>query len=314
MKTKKHQQGQVALLVLLVLTVALTIGLSVVSRTISEIRIAGDTEKSAQAYAAAEAGIEQALTANQTGPTSGTFNLGGELKSEYTVVDVTGSGTSTGSYGFPNPVQKDEAVQIWLLNYEKFINGTLSDFFAEGASGGTHQISIYWGTSSKISTSPNTVPALEVTLVYADANLSTNTLSNFGIEKYAFDALSTIRNNNFLMPNNTIPTNVLLENLSNQSRSFHYRADVNLKIYSPNKRYLLIRLKPLYSTIAHDIALDPNPVTGNNYPLPQQYRIIESQGESGNVVRRLRVYQCYPTLPGIFDFVLFNASNNPLSK
>src|SRR5690349_3201017 len=68
---KNHERGQILLIVVLVMTVALTIGLSVATRTINNIRTSTDEENSQRAFSAAEAGIEQALQ-NSTA-SSGTF-------------------------------------------------------------------------------------------------------------------------------------------------------------------------------------------------------------------------------------------------
>lgn len=54
-------RGQVALVVVLAMVVLLTIGLSVISRTVTDIRISKETEESTRAFSAAEAGIEEAL-------------------------------------------------------------------------------------------------------------------------------------------------------------------------------------------------------------------------------------------------------------
>ena len=57
----RDQQGQVALIVVLVLVVMGVIVLSVVSRSVSDLRLAGVEQSSSQALKAAEAGIEEAL-------------------------------------------------------------------------------------------------------------------------------------------------------------------------------------------------------------------------------------------------------------
>ena len=54
----KYQKGQILLLVVLVMTIALTIGLSLATRTITDIRTTTEEENSQRAFSAAEAGIE----------------------------------------------------------------------------------------------------------------------------------------------------------------------------------------------------------------------------------------------------------------
>jgi len=60
----KKNSGQITLIALLVMVVLLTIGLAVVSRSVTDIRISKETEESARAFSAAEAGIEEALSQN----------------------------------------------------------------------------------------------------------------------------------------------------------------------------------------------------------------------------------------------------------
>jgi hypothetical protein len=315
MLTKKlllnqNESGQIALLVLLLLTIALTVGLSVVSRTITEIRVATDTEKSSQAYAAAEAGIERALSAQLKVGDEGKLNPS-TGNASYKITQLIDQGSGTGTFGFPTPINKDEAVQLWLFDYANFINGKLSGFFMSRHT--NHTIRAYWGNLSKLHPTDNsTWPALEVTFITAD--VSGNSLSNFNIEKYAFDPVNTRRiRNNFIFESSNSGTNttngfdVTVSNL-NQTEKLAFYHDIPLT-RSGNKQYLLMRLKLLYNNTAHNVVINPN-----NASLPVQGRIIDSEGRSENVVRKLRVYQSYPTLPGIFDFVLFNGSDNPLTK
>jgi len=86
----KHQSGQALLLVLLSMAVVLTIVLSVLSRTITDITITTKEEEALRAFAAAEAGVERALI---IGSNTGEFGDGasftatisnfGQLQSEY---------------------------------------------------------------------------------------------------------------------------------------------------------------------------------------------------------------------------------------
>lgn len=58
---KSHRNGQVALIVLLLMVVILTVGLTLISHSITDVSISKDEEDSMRAFSAAEAGIEQAL-------------------------------------------------------------------------------------------------------------------------------------------------------------------------------------------------------------------------------------------------------------
>lgn len=60
--TSCQQKGQIALIVLLVMVVVLTIGLSVASRSVTDIYLSESKEAGIRAFNAAEAGIEEALS------------------------------------------------------------------------------------------------------------------------------------------------------------------------------------------------------------------------------------------------------------
>ena len=64
---KKSELGQALIIILLVMAVGLTMGLAVVSRSVTDIRISQQEEESARAFSAAEAGIRQQLTIREAG-------------------------------------------------------------------------------------------------------------------------------------------------------------------------------------------------------------------------------------------------------
>jgi|GEM_PF-2987599 Tfp pilus assembly protein PilX len=96
----RDQQGQVALIVVLVLVVMGVIVLSVVSRSVSDLRLAGVEQSSSQALKAAEAGIEEALrNINIGGSFEGTVNEASfetEAQSEGADGQVTNVAIETG--------------------------------------------------------------------------------------------------------------------------------------------------------------------------------------------------------------------------
>jgi len=317
-KPLSNQSGQMVILVMLVLVVALTIGLSLLTRTTENTRQSTNTELSNRAYSAAEAGIEEALRTglNQVNPVS--IGSDGPTQTNFKTT-VNFQGNDTNPFIFPNPLSKDETVQLWLFNYNNFrtsstfpaaqptsgCNASAGNYFAE-CSANQNKVTISWGSSDGI---PAVTPALEVSLVYLD------TLGNFQIEKCAYDP-NSLRLNNFLLAgefDGTICAQSATQSMQTEthtvnSKQFYYRKDLILN--PTGKRYLLMRLKLLYNdNNKHEIAVNPNGQT-----LPAQGQVIESTGNAGDVVRKIRVYQSFPTLPGLFDFVLFNGSTDPLTK
>lgn len=102
----KGSPGQIALVALLVMVVLLTVGLAVVSRSVTDIRISKETAESARAFSAAEAGIEEALKhdlAVWTPPDEGVSV--GELTAKVTVAKTA---------SFEKKIEKDETSLVNL--------------------------------------------------------------------------------------------------------------------------------------------------------------------------------------------------------
>jgi len=99
----KNQQGQIALVVLLVMIVMLTLGISVAQRGLFDVRLSQQEEESSRAFQAAETGVEEALRTLK----SGGELLGGDIS--YTVQVST-----AGESGFVpnNVIRVGEALEI----------------------------------------------------------------------------------------------------------------------------------------------------------------------------------------------------------
>ena len=79
LKKSNYQSGQAGLIILLLTVVVLTVGISVASRSTTDVKLSRQEEESNRAYNAAEAGVEQALSQN--------LNFPGEIYSGTTSVD-----------------------------------------------------------------------------------------------------------------------------------------------------------------------------------------------------------------------------------
>lgn len=159
-----YQEGQMLLIVVLVMVVVLTVGLSVATRSITNLRSTTEEENSQRAFSAAEAGVELAL---KTGSASGSFTN----NATYTAnVAVLGQ-----SISFPvnngEIVSKDEGVDIWLSNYPSYSSPWSGSF------------TIYWGSSSDVcdpNESTNTAAALEV--IVLSGSTSSPTVSHYAVD------------------------------------------------------------------------------------------------------------------------------------
>jgi type II secretory pathway pseudopilin PulG len=105
---ENSSSGQIILAVLLVMAVILTVGLAALSRSVTDIRISKETEESARAFSAAEAGIEEALNQDLS------VWSGGDV----TVGDLTASVTVDTKNTFQTRIERNETAEVNLLDYE----------------------------------------------------------------------------------------------------------------------------------------------------------------------------------------------------
>lgn len=123
----KRSSGQALLVVLLVLSVALTAGLSLVARTTTDIAISQKETESSKAFEAAEAGIEEALKNLETGLGGGDFSI--SLEDSGANASVQFVGTDDGQLAI-RTLNPGETATFWLnyfsLDGEAFPNDSVS--------------------------------------------------------------------------------------------------------------------------------------------------------------------------------------------
>lgn len=128
------ERGQVLLAVILVAVVALTIGLSLVSRSITNVRVATQSEESQRAFQAAEAGVQRALEAiklSPTPPASFQDKLSNNAEFDTSVRVVSGQEVVlNGGYALDQDIGSD----VWLSEYPTYgspRSGNLRVYFAD---------------------------------------------------------------------------------------------------------------------------------------------------------------------------------------
>lgn len=174
----KNEKGQILLIVVLVMIVSLTVGLSVASRSITNLRTSTEEVSSQKALSAAEAGIEQSILSNAS-ITSGAISSDTNTTYKTDVTEVLG--TSFLVKG-GNTIAKDEGADIWLSDYSK----DSDNLYLNPWNG---NLTIYWGDSSDSCANP----ALEIVIVYG-------TKISPKINRYAFDPCSSRISSNHFTP------------------------------------------------------------------------------------------------------------------
>jgi len=97
------------------MVVALTVGLSVISRTITTLRTTKESESSQRAFSAAEAGIEKLLNSTSTSLPQTTLNNGSSFTANSSV--VSGPFIAVNNL---SPITQDDGADVWLSSYPTY--------------------------------------------------------------------------------------------------------------------------------------------------------------------------------------------------
>lgn len=209
---KEFQKGQALLIVVMVMVIALTVGLSILVRTTSSVHTSNEDENSQRAFSAAEAGVEQSLVSGSAVPLT---TLAGSTSYQTAIATVGGPAFNLSNGTI---VLKDDPVDIWLSTYPTYAgpwNGNLT---------------INWGSASDVcnpSEAVNTQAAIELILIYG-------TKVNPSVKKYALDPCASRRSvNNFQSP--TVPGDSI------NGKTYAYKKVL------PIASGLIMRIVPLYA-------------------------------------------------------------------
>lgn len=271
--------GQALIILLLVMVIGLTIGLSVATRSTTDIRIATQHAFSQKAFSAAEAGIEDALRRDLGKVAQGSGKLTSSLGSDASFeVKVKAQG-GTRSFVVDKPIVQDDVAQIIL---------------APPQTPSPTDLNVYWVSKSDSSESSPRA-SLEITEVYLEGG-------EYKINKYAFNpncagSSDTGEVNNFMSGYSCSDTD-------NNIGGRNFDLGVRIPLSASPKVPQLLRIRPLYNKTS--VAVDAYP---GNTTLPIQSYLIESTGISGDVSRKLQVSRSLEALPSIFDYAIYSGTS-----
>lgn len=273
-----NQQGQALLVVVLAMVVILTVGLAVVSRSVTNLRNSQQEIDSQKALSAAEAGVEQTIKSG----TSVTEPINISTQTTYQTSKETISGASDFLLNGNNEVSQDDATYIWLTPYST----NPSQLFTTTWSG---NIIVYWGDSSTACDSSNVTnyAALEITVISGDRVTPT-------VTRYVYDPCPDRRSSN----NFSAPSSVSVAHSISGITLYNNTGAITVV------NGFLARVVPLYADAY--IGVSGAPASGYS-ALPTQGTLITSTGTTDtNVIRKLEVFQGYPEIPAeLFPFSLF---------
>ncbi|MCL5434899.1 MAG: pilus assembly PilX N-terminal domain-containing protein [Patescibacteria group bacterium] len=264
-----YQNGQALLIVVLIMVIALTVGLSIASKSITSFRNSTDTASSQKALFAAEAGIEQALKSNTSIPIT---SISQDVKYSTAVSSVAGQ---TFLLNGGNPILQDSGTDLWLTYYAS-VSANLYQPPYYPSSG---SFTVYWGDSSGGCNNA----ALEVVILAGTKN-------NPVLSRYAFDPCQTRSGQNGF-------TFINLSQGSVAGKTFYYQATIPVGNGGVSGGGGLIsRIVPIYTSAVMGVNGTSN--------FPPQGSVITSVGTSGTTQRKVNVFQGYPEIPA--EYYLYN--------
>jgi hypothetical protein len=287
-------RGQALLLILLMMAVVLTIVLSVVSRSLTDISITSLEEDALRAFSAAEAGVERALIVGSTG---------GDLENQARF-DATVSDFAAGTQEFlhPTEIYSGQAVTIWFVSHDDDDN-LICNPPGDPCFSANQIHNVCWG---KEGTDPgqDTTPAIEVAVYYdtTQSGIASGDFSNVMVARATYDTNSG-RDNSFtkISPSEcTIGDKKLAFSTGN---IMFTPAQLNIPCWATEGCVLMARVRLFYNTDGeHPVAFKTQPPN----ILPSQGKEIQSTGTYGEATRKIQVFQTYPELPFIFDAAVFS--------
>lgn len=297
----KKEAGQTIIILLLAMLVALTIGLSLVQSSISDLANSTKVEQSSRAFSAAEAGIEQALADSSNTTVSSTVT-GNQSNATVTVTeDLPPSNVDALEYP---PVGRADLAHFWLASPTD-----LTDVYKR------KNVFIYFGNSG-LSFDSNDIPAIEVNLI----TKSIPTGAYFS-NRYFFDPVSSrVSTNNFtLVPatncnqNPGVGVTTSYSDLpSPANRYFYCKQDLDIDF--PATDPILIRIRVLYSNKNQSVAVGKGDkqCNGERCNLPPQATLYTSKGSAGQTEKVLTVFKEKNVVLSFFDYAIF--SNSDITK
>lgn len=294
---------------ILIMSVALAIGLSIIQKSLVDISTATKVEQSSKAFSAAEAGIEQALRGElNASPNFPETDSSAFVQSTARLPLTAISPNPQVGLEYP-PLAKEEVAHVWLADPDSPLPNCDPVGYVCYAQ---NSIEIYWGDPS-LSASPTfDKAAIEIKVVY----YNTSTLL-YGAQAYYFDS-----NGSRISANGFVDASVISANGGCQTYSINTTSGANSQFYCKqilnsaslpafptgvNIKLILIRLRLLYNSNSQPVAVRATGTCGKDCSIPPQARIFVSRGTSGSAQRIIKLFQIEKVVPPYFDFVIFSA-------
>jgi type II secretory pathway pseudopilin PulG len=276
---KNREEGQAVLILLLAIAVILTVGLSLVSRSITDVKISQQSQESARALWVAQAGLEKAIRSNaQIGSAGSPETLNGV--SYY--VEKNDLGGSTSEYVYPGKVKANEPITVWLVGHD-----TDGNIVPTSEYNGT--LRFYWGEGSESGSSST---AMEITFIYQDSG-------GFKIKRYAYDPYaSRSPSTSFASPATCAGAD---KNFGGQNFAF-CTPSLSLPIAVASGTNYMVKVRLLFNSVPKPIGVKGSAnlsLQGSCFP-------VTATIEESGVTKKYEECQLYESTPPIFDNLLYS--------
>lgn len=291
-KNNKNQAGQALLIVLLSMAVVLTIVLSIISYSVTDIAVTTQESEALRAFSAAEAGVEKALVALTA--QSGTFGL------DSFDAQVSSVAEGTQSFNYPLEVSGGDSANLWFVSHDASDNPSCSDVTKPCFTGS--RMRVCWGEEGS-SASLATTPAIELSIYYSSPPVAGGSYSGMRIGRATYDPNSSRRgSNSFASPDSTAGCTI-----DGRSYAFMKLVDfpglgIPAASYGARNGLQFAHVRFLYNTDPESIGFDFSNIAGSgNTTLPSQGKKVNSTGTAGEATRLVEVYKLYSDLVGAFE-------------
>lgn len=290
-------RGQALLIVLLSMAVILTIVLSIISYSVTDISVTTRESEALRAFSAAEAGVEKALVALTA--QSGTFGT----DSFDTQVGSVAEGTQF--FNYPLEITGGESANVWFVAHDANDNPSCSDVSKPCFTGG--QMKLCWGKPGSQS-GLSTTPAVEVSVYYSTPPVAGGSYAGMRIGRTTLDPNNSRRGTNAFSGATTAECDIDGTKYSFSQTISFASLGIPPGTYSSANGLQFAHVRFLYNSLPEPIGFDFNIGGAGNTNLPSQGRKITSTGSAGEATRLVEVYKLYSDLAGAFEGALISST------
>lgn len=300
----KRTSGQALLIVLLGMAVVLTMVLSIVARSVTDIQLTSKDDESLRAFSAAEAGVENAII---VGTDTGDVNLTND--SGYSAL-VSGLAENEVEYYLPDEYYPGESGTVWFVSHDA--NGDLSCTSLPCVYASNVTMDTCWGVEGMDENDTN-APAVELS-VYYDYNATTGNTPlgatpNFGdvrVARTTYDPQpARITANDFNLASSA-GCEVDDNNMEFSASVVLGSGGLNIPCVNSAGCLLFAKVKFLYNNEVQPLGVKLQ--SGTTFPA--QGTFIESVGTSGESTRKIEVFRTYREPLSIFESAIFSMGTN----